>query len=151
MRELAIHETEKLRERADPQIDAVLADLLDRWRETKRDIGADIASRAAAPMAQKPVEAHQEAEPDEADDDRLADLQARLAITEAALKSERQHLGELRVELEALEQLKASLQDERDRAEDLRADRDRWAERAEALAYALFQEARAARAGHRPE
>jgi hypothetical protein len=63
---------------------------------------------------------------------------AALSVLKTALARERQRTSELRTEIDALEVALALHQDQ---MEALRADRDRWAERARLLAAAMVQEA----------
>ena len=74
---------------------------------------------------------------DEEDGEGAERFEIELSIVRAALKSERQQLVEMRAQIE---ELQATLMSERRKVETLRAERDRWAERAELLALPLFQE-----------
>lgn len=71
------------------------------------------------------------------DEQERRSLGVQLAIVKAALKSERQQVAELRAQVE---EMQAALVANRNWAEALRGDRDRWAERARLLALPLFQE-----------
>ena len=71
----------------------------------------------------------------ERDDDESLHLE--LAVVKAALRSERENAIELQTRIE---ELSAQLAAERRRSAAFKADRDRWADRAETLALPLFQE-----------
>lgn len=107
-----------------------MAEILDRLSP---DDGPAEAYREALTAAR----AHASGEEMGREEEERRSLGVQLAILKAALKSERQQVAELRSEIE---ELQAALVARRNWAEALRADRDRWAERARLLALPLFQD-----------
>lgn len=90
----------------------------------------------AAPAS--PIQPQAESETDR--EGYVTRLEAELAVAKAALRSERDQFTQLRAEVDEFKVLKLLWEAEKARAEQLRVDRDLWAERAKTLALPLFQD-----------
>ncbi|TGD95766.1 hypothetical protein [Methylobacterium nonmethylotrophicum] len=94
-----------------------------------------VAPAQAAPQPEAPAPTAYEAEQDD-----LAALMAENMMLKNRLRLEHGRFDELQAALaEELRALRSHVQQEIDRAEELRAERDLWMARAEALAQPLFQ------------
>ena len=139
-----------------PGAAAPLRDWLAAMRATAAEVRATEAPRAPEPA---PAEIRREAEPaaesrtgwaprlvtaaarpeEEADDD-LSELMAENMMLKAKLRLEAERRDELQLILaQEIRELRAHISEEVGRMEDLRAERDLWRARCEALAAPLFQ------------
>ncbi|GJD50843.1 hypothetical protein OPKNFCMD_3591 [Methylobacterium crusticola] len=85
-------------------------------------------------------EAAPEPPPEQSEDDDVAALMAENMMLKARLRLEAERYDEVQTLLaEELRALRSHVQGEMEKAEDLRAERDLWMARAEALAQPLFQ------------
>ncbi|WP_053080356.1 hypothetical protein [Methylobacterium variabile] len=121
------------------------------WLATLSRIDAADQARAPArrpgegqsawePRIVTPAEPEPEPPAPRADDDDLAALMAENMMLKARLRQETSRYDELQAMLaDELRALRSHVQQEVDKAEELRAERDLWMARAEALAQPLFQ------------
>ena len=122
------------------------------WLAAMRATAAEIRPEAPVvePSRPMPVDAkgtrgprlvapapHREAEPE---DDGVADLMAENMMLKAKLRLEAERRDELQILLaQEIRELRSHIQEEVGKMEDLRAERDLWISRCEALAQPLFQ------------
>ena len=114
--------------------------------EIRPAIETDTASQARSAIEAKPTWAprlvtppapHAESAPE---DDGVADLMAENMMLKAKLRLESERRDELQILLaQEIRELRSHIQEEVGRMEDLRAERDLWISRCEALAQPLFQ------------